>query len=350
MSTFAATLSILIVVGLLLFDSVGFYAKSIKYLYIDSRLILVLFLTISTLAAWYDRYFISPVLLTLNKILSPFLFLASVGMVLGNYYLYTTFSLNSFNIDARNFIFVPLLSGYLLYLEYAKRLKLKETFAKLQYFGPPLLLIILIFIERYFNSVYALLEREDSAFETLQFIGYLFSGLLWLHIANKLFTKKLKMHALLFMLLGLMLLFIAGEEISWGQRYLGIATPDYIAQNNLQKEITLHNNKYVQFKTYFLYMAIGLYGSFGWLALKFLPKKLSKSWSLFIPQPKLFFYFFPAFAFFFFSWYLSTYYGLFDAQITSFDPWQELAELYVAAGFLQFTLRNTTMLKTTLKK
>lgn len=35
--------------------------------------------------------------------------------------------------------------------------------------------------------------------------------------------------------------FAAGEEISWGQRILGIESPEFFLENNRQDEITLHN-------------------------------------------------------------------------------------------------------------
>lgn len=37
------------------------------------------------------------------------------------------------------------------------------------------------------------------------------------------------------------LVFLAGEEISWGQRILGIETPEALKQSNVQGEINLHN-------------------------------------------------------------------------------------------------------------
>jgi len=41
--------------------------------------------------------------------------------------------------------------------------------------------------------------------------------------------------------LGLVFLFGALEEISWGQRIFGIETPAYFVENNLQRETNLHN-------------------------------------------------------------------------------------------------------------
>lgn len=46
---------------------------------------------------------------------------------------------------------------------------------------------------------------------------------------------------LFFAVLALTCLYVTGEEISWGQRIFGYATPDFFSQNNLQQETNLHN-------------------------------------------------------------------------------------------------------------
>ena len=43
------------------------------------------------------------------------------------------------------------------------------------------------------------------------------------------------------MLLTLLCLFGAGEEISWGQRLFGLETPDYLKDRNAQGELGVHN-------------------------------------------------------------------------------------------------------------
>lgn len=45
----------------------------------------------------------------------------------------------------------------------------------------------------------------------------------------------------LILLLGLFFLFCAGEEISWGQRILGMETPEFMERENAQKEFNFHN-------------------------------------------------------------------------------------------------------------
>ncbi|WP_405228152.1 hypothetical protein [Lentisalinibacter sediminis] len=41
--------------------------------------------------------------------------------------------------------------------------------------------------------------------------------------------------------LGLFCVFVAGEEISWGQRLLGFTPPEYFLTDNFQQELNLHN-------------------------------------------------------------------------------------------------------------
>jgi hypothetical protein len=49
-----------------------------------------------------------------------------------------------------------------------------------------------------------------------------------------------------FLIFSMLTLVLALEEISWGQRIFAIATPDFIAQINVQNEITLHNLSFFQ--------------------------------------------------------------------------------------------------------
>ncbi|MEW6755792.1 MAG: hypothetical protein AB1505_33165 [Candidatus Latescibacterota bacterium] len=43
------------------------------------------------------------------------------------------------------------------------------------------------------------------------------------------------------LVLACVLVVAAGEEVSWGQRWLGFATPDFLAERNVQRETNLHN-------------------------------------------------------------------------------------------------------------
>ncbi|MEQ6122849.1 hypothetical protein AAON49_01445 [Pseudotenacibaculum sp. MALMAid0570] len=90
----------------------------------------------------------------------------------------------------------------------------------------------------YFDTVFA---REDGAVEYATFFFLLCISILQFY---RLFTAS-KNKAVLWKLgiffFGVLFLFGAGEEISWGQRIFGIESGDFFKDNNLQNEINLHN-------------------------------------------------------------------------------------------------------------
>jgi len=85
------------------------------------------------------------------------------------------------------------------------------------------------------------LTLEDGVFENLTAVFYV-SGSLFCLIGF--FTSHRRSPWLVkYSLLGwtALLFFLGMEEISWGQRVLGVETPEFIASRNLQNETNLHN-------------------------------------------------------------------------------------------------------------
>jgi hypothetical protein len=78
--------------------------------------------------------------------------------------------------------------------------------------------------------------QEDGFVEYWQFFLYLFASAIFAYVGVHRGYRNVWYwgYAALF-------LFVAGEEVSWGQRIFDVATPTAIAQINMQKEITLHN-------------------------------------------------------------------------------------------------------------
>ena len=63
-------------------------------------------------------------------------------------------------------------------------------------------------------------------------------------------------------------LFVAGEEISWGQRLLGFAPPEVFLQHNYQQELNFHNFlKTVAFDVKWLVAAVSLFYGISWAFL-----------------------------------------------------------------------------------
>jgi len=85
---------------------------------------------------------------------------------------------------------------------------------------------------------YLLLEEEDGLIENITFLSFLVTGLIAATIAKHTTSTKPK---LLYIAAFLLFLFIAGEEISWGQRLIGFSTPEPLQHLNDQGETTIHN-------------------------------------------------------------------------------------------------------------
>ncbi|MGB8492081.1 MAG: hypothetical protein WCE64_13575 [Bacteroidales bacterium] len=90
------------------------------------------------------------------------------------------------------------------------------------------------------------LSREDGIVENLSAIFFFLASCIMFYIfvvtktdAKDFLFKSRRNYFIL--LLGLFFFFCAGEEISWGQRIIGIDTPEYMEENNAQKELNIHN-------------------------------------------------------------------------------------------------------------
>ncbi len=96
------------------------------------------------------------------------------------------------------------------------------------------------------RQFYLELAAEDALGENLTALLYGVAGfMIIIHCLRKdqRVTNSWRA-AILPMLLGLFFIFIAGEEVSWGQRMLGISTPEAIREQNVQGEMNLHNLRF----------------------------------------------------------------------------------------------------------
>lgn len=86
------------------------------------------------------------------------------------------------------------------------------------------------------SDVPNLLTREDHPLEWSGALAFLLAGGLFAVTA-----RRLRRRNLLVVGLALMLVLIGFEEISWGQRIFGFATPEGLNDANVQDEFNLHN-------------------------------------------------------------------------------------------------------------
>ena len=97
---------------------------------------------------------------------------------------------------------------------------------------------VLVFTDvRLFESYIA----EDGVVEWLTVLGLLLASFTCFNRVISLRRTKSFPFLFFLFLMGAILFFGAGEEISWGQRLLGIQSPDYFKENNAQGETNIHN-------------------------------------------------------------------------------------------------------------
>lgn len=100
--------------------------------------------------------------------------------------------------------------------------------------------------------------NEDGAIEWLTVVGFVLGSWVCFYRAVTLRSKRQIQFIALTLLLGFAFLFVAGEEISWGQRIFQFQSPDWFLTHNEQGETNIHNLKLGQFKVNYWIFAVGI--------------------------------------------------------------------------------------------
>ncbi|MDQ2177411.1 hypothetical protein M0051_01830 [Marinifilum sp. D714] len=135
-----------------------------------------------------------------------------------------------------------------------------------------------------------LLLDEDGFFEYFSFFLLFFSGLILILVF---FLRRIKYKLpigatnTLFAVFSVLILFIAFEEISWGQRIFNVETPMAIKEVNYQSELNLHNIFNLYFPVIYPLSAIVL---FTLCLLGWIPRRSYRTprFQLIFPYPSLF--------------------------------------------------------------
>jgi hypothetical protein len=112
-----------------------------------------------------------------------------------------------------------------------------------------------------FRPVYNWLITEDSLIEWLQFLCLLGASIMLASLTVRLLRSRQLRMALLYGLVTVGVWFLTGEEISWGQRIFGWATPEALDEINRQGETTVHNIRGVQELVPYAMLLASLYGA-----------------------------------------------------------------------------------------
>jgi hypothetical protein len=225
-------------------------------------------------------------------------------------------------------------------------MKIKSFYEKLQFgyvdirkvfFCFPLIYFAVMFVSFVVDKrIFWRLIKEDGVFEYLQAVSYLSAAFFAMALTVRFRSIGHNKVCLFYLLLTVGLLFVSFEEISWGQRILGIKTPELLKLHNTQRELTLHNIEFVQNNIlHQAYIIVGLCAGLSWLVI---PDSLLTRWdgllSYLIPGWTTTLYFVP----------VGLYYAYWEIGNLLLSPnfgppkSQELFETPFAAGFFVFVL------------
>ena len=178
----------------------------------------------------------------------------------------------------------------------------KIKFLKMGIFLFPLVFLFLIILNKILfgpmNDFYINFAKEDGPVEYSTAIFYFLSFLFSVIIGVMFIKQKKNLFALLYLLFSTVFLFIAFEEISWGQRIFLYETPEFLA-DNLQNEMNFHNLPIIDdFKRYSI-LLVGFVGFILWVVFTHYDKLKNKSFTkFFVPQVFIMSYFIPVIIFY----------------------------------------------------
>ncbi len=135
------------------------------------------------------------------------------------------------------------------------------------------------------------LTKEDHLIENSQFIVLCVAAL---YIGIKAYTNR-GFHRWLFIAVCVILVFIAGEEVSWGQRTLNIRPAQYFMRQNIQQETNVHNLVIIGYRPIvFAYLLTGFFCGLVPLLIRLVPHKhMPPIIQKYMPRWYLIFYFLP---------------------------------------------------------
>lgn len=155
-----------------------------------------------------------------------------------------------------------------------------QTLKILIFTFPAIFGAFMYWLATYYFDIYVIIGTEDHIIEYAQFFFFLAGGILAFLISLK-FKSVSRLMFAIFLFISIGLIFVAGEEISWGERIFNINAPEIfdgestvpLLEYNVQGEMNLHNFKPIHNIVGILYLLIGAYFIFAWPLRRFLEKK-----------------------------------------------------------------------------
>ncbi len=176
-------------------------------------------------------------------------------------------------------------------------------------------------------------RSEDGPLEYLQFFFYSLASLLafMVFLHKKKMAKGININLTIWLLMALLCFFVAGEEISWGERITGIGS-QFLRDINSQGESNIHNMEFFHHILLDPSFEISCI-LFGWMGWRIWPKLdcfPDKRYSLYFLFVALFFFYFDI---------------SYSSTVKQIRNDQEIFEFLMALGLLLHCWSNTGLYK-----
>lgn len=278
-------------------DSYGNMAATEKFFHISSDTIFLVALLLTFFIRYYDISDLPDKLIqVIWKIVFPISFLLGIGLTIWDYLTPANFTFSLFHLNYQKITYIAILSGWLWFWHTSKKWRQKQSH-KIFFLSGLIIVAIALIVSLWPFDYFFKLSEEDKLIENTQAISLFIGSIFFFLMSRRLFLESRRFMGILFAFAGVVLFFVCGDEISWGQRLFNIPVPSFFQHYNVQDEITVHNLSWFDTWDNLMFIMVGLYGSCGWIILSRFGRKLRNRLELIVPQ----WYFFPYFLLGFFT-------------------------------------------------
>lgn len=326
---------------LMILEAVTYSGAVFSRSVIDVSLLATLYLVVSIWLRTKRGYLLTRVAYSFNTfIVLPIALIASFSLALLESTQHANYVFSYYSVHFDQLGFIALFAMLIAYLHLPNRIW--RGYYPYLLFSIPFVSIMTLLLLQLFPMDYLIqISKEDHLIEWTQFFVLVVIFVLSVWLSVKCIRSKQVILAVFFAGWAIVSLFLAGEEIAWGQRLFAVETPQILVERNVQKEITLHNLEGVADFVGQTYILVGLLLGLAWLPAQSIRDSSKLKLLKDVAPP----------------WYLSSYfllismYNLFAMTINhSLHAWSEPIELLFYIGILLYIFRFVFLQKYSEKK
>jgi hypothetical protein len=334
---FIVPCTIPIILFLLAIDSIFSHDKTYKIIGIESYQLVLPTIFILILIRLHQRVKLPEYIKLATSLTMIFGLIVAVLLTFVDFYSPPNTVYTLTRIHQTNLLLLAVTAGVMTYIHKSNNWW-SQNWKMVIYLLPFVFFYIAFFVSLLPLDIFKYLVKEDGFIEYSQFAILIAGSVTFLWFAHK---QENKLRNRIFWILvatALAFLFLAGDEVAWGQRILHIEPTTYISELNRQNEYTVHNLYLVEWILASVYVGVSIVGIF-YQNIGLKAPYLANT-SKFGNNLLLGYFIYPAV---FYIMQLAIKNGVWHA-------WAEVAELYLYLGFSLIIILSSRTNKTVLSR